>query len=92
MFTRMFQIIFWDIKIFFMTGSQGFVSYFYNHNNNLYNKVRIFRKLMYFFFLKLCYNHTIIVKNLTNTFEIEHFTDTCPTNINTCYLRGVYSL
>jgi len=26
-------------KDVFMTDSQGFVSYFYNHNNNLYNKV-----------------------------------------------------
>jgi len=24
--------------MFFMIGSQGFVSYFYNHNKNLYNK------------------------------------------------------
>jgi len=30
---------FLEQKMFFMTGSQGFVSYFYNHNNNLYNKV-----------------------------------------------------
>jgi len=50
----MFQIIFWSRKMFFMTGSQEFVSYFYNHNNNLYNKVLILRKLMYFSFLKLC--------------------------------------
>jgi len=39
MYTSMFQIIFWSEKIFFIIGSQGFVSYFYNHNNNLYNKV-----------------------------------------------------
>ena len=30
---------FQNIKMFFMTGSQRFVSYFYNHNNNLYNKI-----------------------------------------------------
>ena len=39
--------------MFFMTGSQGFISYFYNHNNNLYNKIWILRKLMYFFFFKI---------------------------------------
>ena len=26
------------IKMFFMIGSKEFVSYFYNHNKNLYNK------------------------------------------------------
>ena len=38
MCTSMFQIIFWNRNMFFMTGSQGFVSYFYNHNKNIYNK------------------------------------------------------
>jgi len=68
MCTSMFQIIFWRKECFFMTDSQEFVSYFYNHNNNLYNKICIFRKLMYFAFLKLCYNCIRIVRNLTNTF------------------------
>jgi len=30
--------IFFSIKMYFMTGSKGFVPYFYNHNKNLYNK------------------------------------------------------
>jgi len=39
---------------YFLSGSQEFISYFYNHNDNLYNKIWFFKKLMYFFFLKLC--------------------------------------
>ena len=38
MCTSMFQIIFWSRKMFFIIGSKEFVSYFYNHNKNLYNK------------------------------------------------------
>jgi len=34
--------------MFFKTGSQGFASYFYNHNNNLYNKIWILKKNIYF--------------------------------------------
>jgi len=82
MCTSMFQF-FLKQKDVFMTGSQGFVSYFYNHNNNSYNKIWIFRKLMYFSFSKLYYNHTRIVGNLTNTFWIWHFTNTCFTGIDT---------
>jgi len=41
MCTSMFQIIFWSRKISFMTSLKGFVSYFYNHNKNLYNKFEI---------------------------------------------------
>jgi len=37
----MFQIIFWSIKMFFMIGSQVFVSYFYNYNNNLYTSLNL---------------------------------------------------
>ena len=37
--TSMFYIIFfWSRKMFFKTGSKLFVSYFYNHNKNLYNE------------------------------------------------------
>ena len=32
-------LFFQSRKMFFITDSQGFVSYFYNHNNNLYNQV-----------------------------------------------------
>ena len=38
MYTSMFQIIFQNKMIFFMTDPKRFVSYFYNHNKNLYNK------------------------------------------------------
>jgi len=47
MCTTMFQIIFWSRKTFFVTDSKEFVSYFYNHNKNLYNKFEI---LEIFFF------------------------------------------
>jgi len=38
MLTSMFWIIFFGEKDVFH-GSQCFVSYFYNYNNNLYNKI-----------------------------------------------------
>jgi len=30
--------IFWSKKMFFLAGSKGFVSYFYNYNRNSYKK------------------------------------------------------
>ena len=38
MWTSMFYIIFWSRKMFFMTGSKRFLSYFCNHNKNLCSK------------------------------------------------------
>ena len=45
---------FFSRNMFFMTVLKIFVSYFYNHNKNLYNKFVFLKKLMYFSFLKLC--------------------------------------
>jgi len=51
-----------------MTDSKGFVPYYYNHNKILYNKFEFLEKLMYFSFLKLCWNHAKIVRDPTNMF------------------------
>ena len=63
-------------KMFLMTGSKGFVPYFYNHNKNLYNKFEFFKKSLYLCFSKLYWNHTRIVRNPKHKFLIKHFTDT----------------
>ena len=49
----MFQKKFWDRKIFFMTGSKGFVPYFYNHNKKGYIISLSFLKINVFFLFKI---------------------------------------
>jgi len=37
-------------KMFFMTSSKEFVSYFYNYNKNLYNKFEFLKNYCIYFF------------------------------------------
>jgi len=46
----MFQIFFGSMKIFFITGSKKFVSYFYNHNKDLYNKFKFLENYCIYIF------------------------------------------
>jgi len=49
--------------MFFIVNLERFVSYFYNYNKNLYNKIK-FLKISVLFFL----NYVRIIKNLINFF------------------------
>ena len=83
MYTSMFQIFFWRKKYFFMIGSKGFVSHFYNHNTNSYNKFEFYKINVFFFFkimLKSCYNCQKFNKSFLNWTLNRYVSYECHTN------------